>query len=145
MTMLTRRAVLAGAAATTALSPLATMPSAHAAAPLAGKQTAGWYRYKVGDIEITVVTDGVNRFPLNDAFVTNVKKDEVNGALAAAYMEKDKMAIPYSPIVVNTGSKLVAIDTGTGEANFERSKGSAGQFMRTSRPPASIAMPSTSR
>ena len=128
MTMLTRRAVLAGAAATTALSPLATIPSAHAAAPLAGKQTAGWYRYKVGDIEITVVTDGVNRFPLNDAFVTNVKKDEVNGALAAAYMEKDKMAIPYSPIVVNTGSKLVAIDTGTGEANFERSKGSAGQY-----------------
>ena len=128
MSQLTRRAVLAGAAASTALSPLATAPSAQAAAPLAGKQTAGWYRYKVGDIEITVVTDGVNRFPLNDAFVTNVKKDEVNAALAAAYMEKDKMAIPYSPIVVNTGSKLVAIDTGTGEANFERSKGAAGQY-----------------
>jgi hypothetical protein len=74
MTQLTRRAILAGAAATTALSPLATVSSAHAAAPLAGKQTAGWYRYKVGDIEITVVTDGVNRFPLNDAFVTNVKR-----------------------------------------------------------------------
>ena len=38
------------------------------------------------------------------------------------------MTIPYSPIVVNTGSKLVVIDTGTGEANFERSKGAAGQF-----------------
>ena len=44
MTKLTRRAVLAGAAATTALSPLATIPSSQAAAPLAGKQTAGWYR-----------------------------------------------------------------------------------------------------
>jgi hypothetical protein len=55
-----------------------------------------------------------------------MKKDDVNGALAAAYMEKDKMTIPYSPVVVNTGSKLVAIDTGTGEANFERSKGTAG-------------------
>jgi glyoxylase-like metal-dependent hydrolase (beta-lactamase superfamily II) len=30
--------------------------------------------------------------------------------------------------VVNTGSKLIVIDTGTGEANFERSKGNAGQF-----------------
>ena len=29
---------------------------------------------------------------------------------------------------MNTGSKLVVIDTGTGEANFERSKGAAGQF-----------------
>jgi len=38
------------------------------------------------------------------------------------------MAIPYNPIAVNTGSKLVVIDTGTGEANFERSKGAGGQF-----------------
>ena len=31
------------------------------------------------------------------------------------------MVVPYSPIAVNTGSKLVVIDTGTGEGNFERS------------------------
>jgi hypothetical protein len=128
MTMLTRRAVLAGATVATALTPLAAVSSAQAAAPLAGKQTAGWYRYKVGNHEVTVVTDGLNTFPLPDTFVTNMKKDDVNGALAAAYMEKDKMSIPYSPVVVNTGSKLVAIDTGTGEANFERSKGAAGQY-----------------
>ena len=55
MTKLTRRAVLAGAAAATALTPLAAVSSAQAAAPLAGKQAPGWYRYKVGNIEITVV------------------------------------------------------------------------------------------
>ena len=128
MTMLTRRAVLAGATVATALTPLAAVSSAQAAAPLAGKQTAGWYRYKVGNHEVTVVTDGQNTFPLPDTFVTNMKKDDVNVALATAYMEKDKMTIPYSPVVVNTGSKLVAIDTGTGEANFERSKGVGGQY-----------------
>jgi glyoxylase-like metal-dependent hydrolase (beta-lactamase superfamily II) len=128
MTMLTRRAVLAGATVATALTPLAAVSSAQAAAPLAGKQTAGWYRYKVGNHEVTVVTDGQNTFPLPDTFVTNMKKDDVNVALAAAYMEKDKMTIPYSPVVVNTGSKLVAIDTGTGETNFERSKGVGGQY-----------------
>ena len=31
---------------------------------------------------------------------------------------------------MNTGGKLVVIDTGTGEANFERTKGAAGQFQR---------------
>ena len=36
---------------------------------------------------------------------------------------------PYTPIVVNTGGKLVVIDTGTGEANFAASKGAAGQFL----------------
>ena len=29
---------------------------------------------------------------------------------------------------MNTGTKLVVIDTGTGEANFEKTKGAAGQF-----------------
>ena len=52
----------------------------------------------------------------------------MNEALAAAHMEKDMMVIPYSPIAVNTGSKLIVIDTGTGEANFAKTKGTSGQF-----------------
>jgi glyoxylase-like metal-dependent hydrolase (beta-lactamase superfamily II) len=107
---------------------MATTFSAQAAAPPTGKQAAGYYRYKVGDYEITVVTDGATTSPLTDNFVINAKKDDVNGALAAAYLEKDKVTIPYSPIVVNTGSKLIVMDTGTGEANYERSKGASGQF-----------------
>jgi glyoxylase-like metal-dependent hydrolase (beta-lactamase superfamily II) len=94
----------------------------------ANKQAPGYYRYKVGSIEVTVVTDGVNLFPLPDSFVVNAKKDEVNAALAEAFLEQDKMAVPYTPIVVNIGSKTALIDTGTGEANFEKSKGLAGQL-----------------
>jgi glyoxylase-like metal-dependent hydrolase (beta-lactamase superfamily II) len=129
MTKLTRRTILTGAAAISAaaVAPVAMAPS-QAAAPPIGKQAPGWYRYKVGTIEVTVVTDGVNRFKFPDTFVVNKTRDEVNAALATVNMEKDMMAIPYSPIAVNTGSKLVVIDTGTGEANFERSKGAAGQF-----------------
>ena len=132
MSELSRRTVLAGAAAAsaaTALTPLAPAP-AKAAAPLLGTQAPGWYRYKVGSYEITCVTDGRNTFKLPDTFVTNAKKEQVNEALASAYMEKDMMTIPYTPIVINTGSKLIVMDTGTGEANFERSKGVGGQFHR---------------
>jgi glyoxylase-like metal-dependent hydrolase (beta-lactamase superfamily II) len=39
------------------------------------------------------------------------------------------MATPYNPIVVNTGGKLVVIDTGTGEAALAQSKGNTGQFL----------------
>ena len=74
------------------------------------------------------MTDGKNTFKLPDNFVVNVPKDAVNEALAAARMEKDMMTITYTPIVVNTGTKLVVIDTGTGEGNFEKSKGVDGQF-----------------
>ena len=128
MTLLTRRAVLAGAAATTALSPLAASPPAQAAAPLAGKQAPGWYRYKVGSIEITAVTDGARSNPLTDTFIRNVKKDDVNKVLEANHMEKDKITVPYTPIVVNTGSKLVVINSGLGPALYEQSKGVVGQF-----------------
>ena len=45
--------------------------AAQAAAPPAGKQAPGLYRYKVGSHEVTVVTDGASSLPLPDSFVTN--------------------------------------------------------------------------
>jgi glyoxylase-like metal-dependent hydrolase (beta-lactamase superfamily II) len=127
MTELTRRHLLAGTAALAA-SPLVADLSARAAAPPAGQQAPGFYRYKVGSIEVTVVTDGVSKFKFTDNHVGNKSRDDINGALAATYYEKDMMSTPYNPIVVNTGSKIVVIDTGTSEANYTRSKGAAGQF-----------------
>ena len=47
-----------------------------------------------------------------DAMVRNAKADEINAALEAAYLPKGTFRSVYHPIVVNTGSKLVLIDTG---------------------------------
>ena len=112
---LTRRQVLGGAAAaaTTALVPLATS-SAHAAAPLSGKQAPSYYRSKLGDFEITVVSDGARPIPLPPAFVRNVSNEEVLKAAEAAYMPKGSIIAPFNPVVVNTGAKLILIDTGYG-------------------------------
>lgn len=131
MIELTRRRLLSGAAMATAATGLATFaPSpASSAAPPAGKQASGWYRYKVGTIEVTVVTDGARAFPLSDTFVRNVPKADVNKGLEAGFMAKDNVWVPYTPIAVNTGGKLVVIDTGLGQALFEQSKGAVGQFI----------------
>jgi len=131
MTQLTRRQMLVGtaAAAFAAAVPFAASSPVAAAAPAIGRQAPGFYRYKVGTIEVTVVTDGINRLPITDGFVLNAKKDEVNAALAAAFMEKDVFVGPYNPIVVNTGAKLAVIDTGTGEAAYSASQGANGQFL----------------
>jgi len=128
---LTRRRLLAGTVASTAAAGLSLAPGreARAAAPLAGTQAPGWYRYKVGSFEVTVVADGVNRFKLPDDIVANVKREEVNAALVAAHGEPDVFVTPYNPIVVNTGQKLVVIDTGLGEAALNASKGRIGQFL----------------
>jgi glyoxylase-like metal-dependent hydrolase (beta-lactamase superfamily II) len=129
MTMLTRRALFTGAAAVAAAAPLAARLPAHAAAPPAGTQAPGWYRYKVGSFEVTVVTDGMGRFKVPDNFVGNASKEDVGKALEAVHLDKDTMATPYNPIVVNTGAKLVLIDTGTGEAAFTSTKGATGQLL----------------
>src|SRR5215470_5386913 len=130
MTKLTRRSLLAGTAAAVATGAAGAAPQpAMAAQPVVGKQAPGFYRYKVGSFEVTVVTDGVNRMKLPDDMVANASRDEVNAALLAAHMEKDVFVGPYNPIVVNTGSKLVLIDTGTGEAAYKSSNGVNGQLL----------------
>ena len=124
----TRRSVLKGAVAAAALTPFAASPPARAVVPLAGKQAPGFYRYTVGTTEITVVTDGAFGNPLTDTFVRNVKPAEVNKALEAMFLPKDKVTVPYTPIVVNTGSKLVVIDTGLGPDLYQKQNGIVGQF-----------------
>src|SRR5947209_3531950 len=114
MTELTRRRVVAAAAtaAAGALAPFA--PPAQAAAPLARTQAPSFYRSKLGDFEITVVNDGARAIPLPASFVRNVPNEQVLAAAEAAYMPKGSIIAPFNPIVVNTGSKLVLIDTGYG-------------------------------
>src|SRR3979411_1815952 len=124
---LTRRHALAGSAALAA-TPLLPTISAKAAAPVADKQAPSFYRYKVGDAQVNVISDGVNNFALPEAFVLNVKKDEVNTALEKAFMPKDKMSIQFAPLVINTGGKLIVVDTGNGPGAFASSKGAVGQF-----------------
>ena len=68
-------------------------------------------------------------FKLPDNMVANATRDEVNAALLAAHMEADVFVGPYNPIVINTGAKLIVIDTGTGEAAYKASKGANGQFL----------------
>ncbi len=66
---LSRRHALAGAAALAAAPLFAASRPAQAAAPLADKQAPSFYRYKVGDAQVTAITDGANTFPLADSFV----------------------------------------------------------------------------
>lgn len=123
--MLSRRALMQG---TMAAAALASMPL-RAAMPPSGQQAPGFYRYKVGGIEITAVNDGVSRMPVTDGFVSNVPKAEVNAALTDLFMDPNIYAGPYNPIVINSGSKLAVIDTGTGEAAFKANNGLNGRFL----------------
>ena len=107
--MLTRRNMLAGAATAAGLSLTQAVP-AHAAAPAAGKQAPSFYRQKIGDFEVTVISDGA--VEVQPPSVRNASPDDVKAALQAAYLPTDKYWNQFNPVLVNTGSKLVLLDVG---------------------------------
>lgn len=110
-----RRALLAGSAALAASGLLPPfVPPAFAAAPAARRQVPGAYRYKLGDFELTAVTDGIARRPLDPAFVRNAKIEDVKRALEEAFLPTDVLGIPFTALLVNTGNRMVLIDAGNG-------------------------------
>jgi glyoxylase-like metal-dependent hydrolase (beta-lactamase superfamily II) len=120
---LTRRNVFVGVAATAA----ATMVPRATKAEVPSVKSTGIFSYKVGDYEIIQLRDGARSFPMPDTFVVNLSKDKAIEAAAAAYMPDGQVTIPFSPMIINTGSKLIAIDTGNGLGAFAGSKGVVGQ------------------
>jgi glyoxylase-like metal-dependent hydrolase (beta-lactamase superfamily II) len=124
MTELTRRAALAGAAAAT-LAPLAAPTATQAAAPMSGKQAPGYYRFKVGSTECTVILDGVRPVKLENSPIRNAKLEEVKAVLAASHLPTDTLGFYFHPMVVNTGSKLVLLDTGNGPGSRQAGTGQA--------------------
>jgi len=59
MTAFSRRSLLAGAAALTVAG--SVNAPVRAAAPMAGKQGPSFYRYKIGEFEVTTLNEGVVR------------------------------------------------------------------------------------
>ena len=102
------------------------------------------HRYKVGDIEVTVLTDGFRNVPVDGNYLRNASADDLTAQLKAEGRPTDLMKNTYSPIVLKTGGKTVLFDTGNGEAaGRRRARASAARSTRISRPPASTATRST--
>src|SRR5262247_3520275 len=81
-----------------------------AKAPLAGTQVPGVYRLKVGAFEVTVLSDGW--IPLQ----TKLFSGDSEGAtklLERAFLAKDATPTSVNEWLVNTGDRLVLVDTGT--------------------------------
>ena len=92
--------------------------------------TDTWHRYNVGDIEITVVSDGFRNVPVDDKYLTNASGQELANHLKTQGQPSDTMKNTYSPIVVRTAGKRVLFDTGNGEAAAAQSKGERGTLRR---------------
>ncbi|MBN8916384.1 MAG: MBL fold metallo-hydrolase [Rhizobiales bacterium] len=110
---------LGGAAAQTPAQRVAGTQSTPAPNPDAAKasgpmQVPSAYRYKVGDVVVTAISDGMRTIPLSDTFVRNQPKDAVNAALKKAYLPENQVPISFTVLLLDIGGKKVLIDTGNG-------------------------------
>jgi glyoxylase-like metal-dependent hydrolase (beta-lactamase superfamily II) len=88
------------------------------------------YRYKVGDIEVTVLTDGYRDVPVNGQYLSNASAEDLAAQLKSMGRPVDFMRNTFAPIVLKTAGKTVLFDTGNGEAQVAASKGERGLLNR---------------
>jgi glyoxylase-like metal-dependent hydrolase (beta-lactamase superfamily II) len=111
MPALSRRSFLTGSALAAGCAAL-PLPG-RAAAPPSSAQGPGVYRYRLGDYQLTALYDGTWFLPIDDKFMRNASAAAVNEALAAAFLAPRVLPISFTALLVNTGGKLILIDTGT--------------------------------
>ncbi|MDC7788069.1 MBL fold metallo-hydrolase [Rhodoplanes sp. TEM] len=112
---LSRRTLLTGAAALAGATLAAASP-ALARAPMRGTPAPGFYRFRLGAFELTVVSDG----PLalgapKDDLLIGLSGEAFAKVLADNFLPAD-MQLDQNVLVVNTGERLVLFDTGLGSA-----------------------------
>ena len=97
-------------AAVAATSSLVLLTSAHAVAPQVKTQAPGFYRVMLGDFEVTALSDGTVALPV-DKLLTGTTPAKTTKTLARNFL-KAPLDTSVNGYLVNTGSKLVLIDTG---------------------------------
>jgi glyoxylase-like metal-dependent hydrolase (beta-lactamase superfamily II) len=102
------------AAAVAAFTAAAPLPSVvFAAAPQVRVQAPGYYRYSLGDYEITALLDGVHDVSVNDLAV-GAKPGELSRLLDRQHLSSPVEG-SINAFLINTGSRLILIDAGAGE------------------------------
>jgi len=90
---------------------LAAAPAAHAAAPQVRTQAPGFQRAILGDFEITALSDGT--VDLDVPKLLHEPAAKTSAALSRDFV-KAPLETSVNAFLINTGTKLVLVDTGAG-------------------------------
>ena len=118
--VLSRRHALLGASAMASAAAMQGLDisAALGKAPLSAQQAPYFYRFNHGKMQVTVVSDGP--LPLGDpsgAFLGATKED-IGKMLTDNFLNPTNAVLEQNAVVVNTGDKLVLIDTGMGSSTM---------------------------
>ena len=123
---ISRRRFVVGAATATAVFGLDKhvefLPSAWAQQAL---QESGlnpgklqFFKFKVGDIEVTQVFEGEALRPHNPGFIRNASVDDTKKALRDAGLKDEMVPAVFTVSIVKTGGRTIMFDSGLGEGTL---------------------------
>ncbi len=118
---ISRRHVLLGATALAGTAVLGSglpVPGAHAKAPLSSAQAPYFYRFNHGKMQMTVVSDGILPLGEPSASFLGTSNEEVGKMLTDNFLSTTNVVLEQNALVVNTGDKLLLIDTGMGTSQM---------------------------
>jgi glyoxylase-like metal-dependent hydrolase (beta-lactamase superfamily II) len=150
-TTLTRRSVFR-AGVSLAVAATATPVLTPAAAQSEGARQAGalngdgFYRFKIGGFQATVISDGYGQLPIRPILVMNASEAELAAVLKANFMQP-LVQITNNILVVDTERERILVDTGFGEKlgpSFGNFPGLEANLRRAGIPPESIDLVVTS-
>ena len=107
-----RKSMRFAAALMAVLASFVAVPNAAlAAAPQHHDQVPGFYRMKVGDLEVTALFDGSAVF---DPHWLKGKRATIDGVVKAMHEDPHMLDVVDSGFLVNTGKQLILVDAGAG-------------------------------
>ncbi|WP_315836044.1 MBL fold metallo-hydrolase [Bradyrhizobium prioriisuperbiae] len=115
---LSRRNLMLGGAASLSALALSGSPDALAKAARINKPAPYYYRFKLGDAEATIISDGT--LPLGDphASFAGLTPAEMDKQLTDNFLPVSNAVLEQNILVLNTGDKMVLFDTGMGTSTL---------------------------
>lgn len=98
-----------------------TSPLALAKAPFLGVYSPTFFRFKLGEFEITTISDGEAVIKaIHPIFGSNTSKEEVNKVLKSNLLPENLFNPFFTPTIINTGKEVILFDTGNGDDGFAK-------------------------
>lgn len=80
----------------------------------AAASKGAFHRFRVGDVDVVTLSDGMWAKPHDPGFIVNATVDDTKAALRAAGLGDANVPIPYTVTVLRKGGRTIMFDSGTG-------------------------------
>jgi glyoxylase-like metal-dependent hydrolase (beta-lactamase superfamily II) len=111
-TNLSRRQLLAAAPVTALAGLMGSAAPALAKAPMLHSQAPAYYRFKIGNIEATIVSDGLMVIGAPEKMFLGPSAPELGQMMTEHFLPADNIVLDQNALVINTGDKLALFESG---------------------------------